>query len=366
MVSGDEILAAEHDAVRRPSADGDRAWRDEVVHDFGGASDGDESKWTDNPSFDALQVTSPLDHGLFTPTFDEKTRRRLYADLVEAREAYLADPSSEEKIIWYGRRMGYLGRYQGAVFAYSSGMVYNPGSYKIRRHRGHRYITLRRFRDAIQDLTRAAALSEGHADEIEPDGAPNAMNIPRGTIKFNIWYHLGLAYYLTGDFDAASRTYEECLAFCDNDDSRVATLHWYYMTLRRLDRDAEAETLLEFVTADMDIIENFAYHELLLMYKGLRSPCELLTPGDDPDAVALNAATVAYGVGNWHLYNERPNEAREIFEGMMDGETWAAFGFIAAETDLRSLRINIPAEGPDDPEIDTWDMNATDPESSTE
>ena len=38
-------------------------------------------------------------------------------------------------------------------------------------------------------------------DEVEPDGAPNARGIPRSTLQSNIWYHLGLAQYLAGDFD---------------------------------------------------------------------------------------------------------------------------------------------------------------------
>ena len=39
--------------------------------------------------------------------------------------------------------------------------------------------------------------------KIEPDGQPNARNIPTSTLNSNIYYHLGLAQYLKGEFEAA-------------------------------------------------------------------------------------------------------------------------------------------------------------------
>ena len=61
------------------------------------------------------------------------------------------------------------------------------------------------------------------------------------------------------------------------------------MTLRRLGRPAEAEQVLEPISTDMEIIENAAYHKLLLMYRGEIAPEELAQRGsghrrwrDDP------------------------------------------------------------------------------------
>ncbi len=49
--------------------------------------------------------------------------------------------------------------------------------------------------------------------------------------------------------------------------------------------------------------------------------------------LAMNDA-LAYGVGNWYFYNGQTEKAREIFERLLDGESWASFGRIAAEADL--------------------------------
>ena len=77
------------------------------------------------------------------------------------------------------------------------------------------------------------------------------------------------------------------------------------MTLRRLKREEEARRVLERITPGMDVIENGDYHRLLLMYKGETTPERLLADaGKDKSGVGY--ATIAYGVGNWHVYNGRP------------------------------------------------------------
>jgi len=188
---------------------------------------------------------------------------------------------------------------------------------------------------AVADFERAATLVEGHAVEIEPDGAPNALDIPLSNIHFNIWYHLGLAYYLQGDFEAARDAYVECLKYSDNNDLLVATSDWLYMSYRRLGDASAAAAVLEAITPDMEIIENESYRRRLLMYQGRLAPEELLDIGAEagPD-IAVDIATQGYGVGNWYLVNGDPEAAREVFERILEGASWAAFGYIAAEAEL--------------------------------
>jgi tetratricopeptide (TPR) repeat protein len=153
----------------------------------------------------------------------------------------------------------------------------------------------------------------------------------------NIYYHLGLAYYLQGDFESARAAYERCLAASTNNDMYVATADWLYMTLRRLGAEEAAAALLETISADMEIIENTSYHNRLLMYKGERSPESLLEVEAGEDR-ALTFATQGYGVGNWYLYNGDADRAEEIFLQVLEGDYWAAFGYIAAEAEIARLR----------------------------
>jgi tetratricopeptide (TPR) repeat protein len=266
-----------------------------------------------------------------SPAGEEKAR--LEANLAAAQAAYDRDRESADAAIWLGRRLAYLGRFRNAIDTYSQGIERHPNEPRLYRHRGHRYITIRKFDLAIADLRRAAQLTSGKPDEIEPDGAPNKAGIPRSTLQSNIWYHLGLAYYLANDFEHALEAYREGMKVSRvNDDMMVATSDWLYMTLRRLKRDTEARQILDPIREQMDVLENGAYHARLLMYKGLRSPDSVLNLNTADD---VQIATQGYGVGNWHLVNGDAKKAREVFERVLAGKAWAAFGYIAAEADLK-------------------------------
>lgn len=270
------------------------------------------------------------------PPVSAEARRDMEARLTQARERYRANPNDVEAAIWVGRRLAYPGRFREAIAFYSEAIRKFPRDARLYRHRGHRYITTRQFALAINDLKTAAGLTKGRPDELEPDGQPNARNIPTSTLQFNIWYHLGLAHYLTGNNSKALAAYRECLKVSKSPDRLVATTHWFYMTLRRLHRIREAAAVLMPITPEMEIVENTGYHRLLLMYKGLISPESL-------EAEALEQASSAgdsirYGIGNWHLYNGRRIGATRVFRQMLSGNQWTSFGYIAAEADMNRLR----------------------------
>lgn len=269
-----------------------------------------------------VEATSLLGDPLVSPPLEPELRAEREADL-------------ERAIVWLGRRQAYLGRYREAVATYTAGLEQFPDSPRLLRHRGHRFVTLRDFDAAVADLARAKELVRDRPDEVEPDGAPNPAGVPRSTLQSNIGYHLGLAHYLKGDFEAARAAYADCLEDSRaNDDMLCATTHWLYMTLRRLGRDEEARALLEPIHAEMEILENFAYHELLLMYRGERSPEALL---ERAEADPLELATVGYGVANWLLYTGEPAAARRVLEAIVDGGFWPAFGHVAAEAELARM-----------------------------
>ena len=264
-------------------------------------------------------------------------RARAEQQLAEARAAFERAPENPDSIVWLGRRLGYLGRIREAIEVYTRGIALHPGNPWLYRHRGHRYITVRELDKAIADFERARALVAGRPDQVEPDGQPNALNQPIGTLHSNIMYHLGLAYYLKGQFSRAIPIYRAELASAHNDDRRVSTAHWLYMALRRLGRANEAARVLAPIGRDMQVIENEAYHRLLLLYQGILPADSVLamTPAGE---MSVTDATAAYGIGNWHLYNGRVPAAREIFRRIVAGGQWGAFGYIAAEAELARQR----------------------------
>ncbi|MDJ0766077.1 MAG: hypothetical protein QNJ97_24045 [Myxococcota bacterium] len=280
-----------------------------------------------------VQAVSLLGTALHIPKLDDKVRAKHEQNLNIAKAKYDADPKDADALIWYGRRTAYLGRYLAAIEVFTKGIALHPDDPRMYRHRGHRYITTRQLDRAIDDLSRAANLIKGTKDQIEPDGLPNKRNTPTSTLHFNIFYHLGLAYYLSGKLTLALDAYNNCLEVSKNPDSLVATTHWLYMTLRLLKKEDAAKRVLEPISEKMDIIESFGYHKLALFYKGeidektLRESA--LSWIDDP--------AVKYGLGNWHYYNGRKQEAVNQFKDLIKNSNWATFGHIAAEADLSRL-----------------------------
>lgn len=272
------------------------------------------------------QAISKLGLTLISKPASQKTIEKLAA----AKSDYDADPMNVENIIWYGRRAAYTGDFRRAIEIYSDGIDKFPDNSRLYRHRGHRYITIREFDRAIADYEMAVKLIDGKEDSIEQDGAPNPLGIPISSRHSNIWYHLGLSYYLVHDWDNALRAYQTGYNLGVNDDNLVSTAHWIYMILRRMGRDDEAAAALADIDKDMNVIENHSYHNLTLFYKG-EIPAETML---NVDPLTPSGASVAYGVANWYYYNGELEKAYALMEKFMLTNNWGPFGFIAAEVDL--------------------------------
>lgn len=276
-----------------------------------------------------VEATSLLGKPLPPLAMSAEIQTQREKDLAAAKADYEKAPTADN-IIWVGRRAAYLGRYRDAIETFSEGIRKWPDDARLYRHRGHRYITVREFDKAIADLKKAESLTRGKPDEVEPDGLPNERNIPIGSLQSNICYHLGLAYYLKGDFERALPVYQTCTATSTNADRLVSLSHWLYMTLRRLARQKEAEAVLEPISTSLDVIENVSYHKLLLMYRGEIAPEELLKE----ELQGNDRATMLYGIGNWYFYNGDNAKAQELFSMILQGSEWPAFGYIAAEAEV--------------------------------
>jgi tetratricopeptide (TPR) repeat protein len=279
------------------------------------------------------EATSLLGRPLFAPELLEETRRDLEGKLAQATADFAKDPDSVDAAITVGRRFAFLGRYREAIDVYTRAIAKHPKDARLFRHRGHRYITVRELDRAVADLSRAAELVAGRPDEPEPGSDPTRP--PSSTLQFGVFYHLGLAHYLKGDFVAAEKAYRRCLEKARGSDDRlVAATDWLYTTLRRQGRAEEAARLLEPIHAGLDVTEDRSYLNRLLLYKGVYAPEDLLRAGGDP----LTRETYGYAVANWYIYNGRKEEARAALERVVEGPLWPAFGHVAAEADLARLK----------------------------
>jgi tetratricopeptide (TPR) repeat protein len=269
------------------------------------------------------------------PEISAEARKVYETKLAEAREELAKNPNGADALIWLGRRTAYLGNYREAIGIFTTGIEKFPRDARFYRHRGHRFLTIRCFDEAIDDFEAAARLVKGKPDETEPDGLPNARNTPTSTLQSNIYYHLGLARYVKGDFKKALKAFEDCEKVSKNPDMLVATKHWLYMTLRRSGKTREAEKTVAGIGDDLDIIENDDYYRLVRLYQGKLKADDLLRPLG-AEANSLSSASLGYGLGNWYLYNGEREKALAVFSRITAGDQWASFGFVAAEADLRT------------------------------
>jgi tetratricopeptide (TPR) repeat protein len=94
------------------------------------------------------------------PVLSENTRKIYETKLSEAKNDYEKNPRNADAIIWLGRRTAYLGNYKEAIKIFTEGIGKFPNDARFYRHRGHRFITIRCFDDAIKDFETAAKLTK--------------------------------------------------------------------------------------------------------------------------------------------------------------------------------------------------------------
>jgi tetratricopeptide (TPR) repeat protein len=263
----------------------------------------------------APEVISLLGEPYYAAPAEGEALAGLQQDLAAAEAVFADGEPTAAEYIMLGRRLAYLWRYHEAIAVYSRGIEKFPDEAMLYRHRGHRYISIRKFRLAAADLAKAATL-DSH--------------------DFDIWYHLGLAHYLQGDYVRAWEAYQHCRRTVTDDDSLVAVSYWMTLTGFRLSRLDEINTTLADIQPGMKVEENEAYYRLLRMFKGELTAEEVRAWAADS---ALNTNTCGYGIAAWTHYNWQIEESRRMLgELISDHRYWPAFGFIAAETDLARLQ----------------------------
>ncbi len=232
--------------------------------------------------------------------------------VIAQAQARLAEaPDNIELLVELGLTYGSLRHYRQAIETYSSGIEQKPNWAPLYRHRGHRYITIREFTKAQADLKKAS--------QLDPE-------------SFDIRYHLALTYYLTQDFAEAVTAYQKSLDIAINDDDRIAASYWLYLSLHHLDRNDQAQAVLEPIQPAMRVERMAAYFKLLAFYKGRLEENQLIDP---ETASPLELATYGHGLASQYLFNGEETRARKLFQKIVHGPYWPAFGYIAAEAELK-------------------------------
>ena len=234
--------------------------------------------------------------------------------IARAQGAVAADPKNVDKLIQLGLAQSAVRQYREAIETFSRGMKIAPANPLLYRWRGHRYISIGEFGKAIADLTRGNRLD---------------------STNYDIYYHLGVARFIRGEFQKASSAFAQAQRRAPNPNELAGSTDWLWMSLSRAGRGADAQKALAAITDTLKITTATAYAQRLRLYRGLSRPEQVITPAD---TAAVQVATLSFGVGNWYLVRGDTSNARVWFQRAIASGGWPGFGFFAAQADLRRIR----------------------------
>jgi tetratricopeptide (TPR) repeat protein len=232
--------------------------------------------------------------------------------IARAESALATSPRNVDLIIQLGLAQAGVRHYREAIATFTRGLAIAPQNPVLYRWRGHRYLSVREFDRAMDDLTKGSRLD---------------------STVYGIWYHLGIVRYARGDFAGASDAFTRALPTAPDAAERAGATDWLWMALSRGGRAAEAQALLDRRPDSVPAAN--AYAQRLRLYRGQIGPDSVFTVADTTD---IAVATLSYGVGNWYLVRGDTTRARAWFERSVRSGGWPAFGFIVSELELRRLR----------------------------
>ncbi len=247
-----------------------------------------------------------------SPAGVEYRAQRDTGAIARAESALAADPKNVDRLIALGVAQSGARQFREAIETFTRGLKMAPNNALLYRWRGHRYLSVREFDRALDDLTRGARLDS--------------------TI-YGIWYHLGIVRFARGDFAGAANAFTRAQPRAPDAAELAGATDWLWMSLSRAGRGGEAHAMLDRHPDSLPVTN--AYAQRLKLYRGQTSPDSVFTPADTAD---IQVATLSYGIGNWYLVRGDTTRARTWFERSVRSGGWPAFGFIVSEIELKRLR----------------------------
>jgi Flp pilus assembly protein TadD len=261
-----------------------------------------------------LEVTNALGRKFYS-TPDTK------GTIAAAQQALAADPKNVDLMMKLEAAQVGVWQDREAIATCTRVIAIAPTNAAAYVERGHREVSLRQFDRAIQDSTHAATL-----DPKNPE----------------LWYNLGLAHYFRFEFAPAAAAFRHAVEYAVDDDNRIGSTNWLYVSLRRANQPAEAAKALAAIGPEMKAKGSHYqfYLNMVRFYQGTMTEADLKLPEEPPANPddELSFDTMTYQLGNWHLYNGHPAEAQKYFERVAKGKVWVTWGFIGSEMELVRAR----------------------------
>src|SRR5256885_4208731 len=140
--------------------------------------------------------------------------------IARAESALAADPRNVERIIQLGVAQSGARQFREAIETFTRGLTIAPNDALLYRWRGHRYLSVREFDRALDDLTRGSRLD---------------------STNYGIWYHLGIVRYARGDFPGAADAFARAQRRPPDAAELAGATDWLWMSLSRAGRAGQGQ-----------------------------------------------------------------------------------------------------------------------------
>jgi len=231
--------------------------------------------------------------------------------IARAERALAAEPRSVQRFVELAVAQSGARQFREAIETLTRGLAIAPDDPMLLRWRGHRYLSVREFDKALDDLTRG---------------------FRRDSANYGILYHLGIVRFARGDFAGAADAFRMSQRIAPNAGELAGSTDWLWMSLARGGRLDDASAMLAR-RPDSLPVDN-AYAKRLRLYRGEIAPGQVIAASDTAD---VQLATLAFGLGNWHLVRGDTAAAHSWFERSIRSGGWPGFGFILSEVELARL-----------------------------
>jgi tetratricopeptide (TPR) repeat protein len=259
----------------------------------------------------------------------------LVAQLSRARDRLAKSPFDANASLVVARRTAGLGRLREAVNLYTRAGQLHPTDPRVPRYRGEILLQLRELELAQRDFQEAAQRLAGRDKQSELVEVDDGLLV--STLQFNIYYLLGVTYYIKGDFPRARLALVEAIKTAHTSDDMAASMIWLFFSARRLGAVDEARTLLSLVHDSVAVSSRQPELELLLAFRDGVAWDSLHLDVHRPFTTEREAL-LGYGLGFALLHLKRADEAELMFEQVLTYRDWSSLPVLAAESELARMK----------------------------
>lgn len=215
------------------------------------------------------------------------------------------------------------GDFQGAINAFSMGLIQNPFNSELHLQRGRKFIASGRYAETIAEITLAARL--------------NPYN-------WENWYYMSVAYNLDRQYEKSAEGFEECIKHMPSPASRYPVVDWLFTTYNKLDEKEKAKTALELIDHNIpSSTMDYSYRKRVMLFKGLINPEEFIDEAEikrscltTKDRPVLEMITQLYGLANYYSYIGEMEKSNEALKKLINIPLFHnGFGYIKGMMDAK-------------------------------